>query len=314
MSFVTDELRPSFSSVRVTSTCEPSTTNADTPLAVRVPGSVRANRSSGPPNAAFVIHCFVPRMCQPPSVSSADVTSEPASDPAPGSVSAKQPIVSPRASGGTNCATCVVGSEREDRQRARARVHRDGDADACVCARELLEHEDVRQEVGAGATVLLRHADAEQAQLRELVEQLAREAVGAIPLGRVWLDLGGGDLARDRLDLALLRRELEVHARQTTPMRRVAILAVIVALTACGGHSARSAEDVARAWSAALNKRRRRGGGEAVRAVGRDRPERRARAADASTTRSSGTRHCRAAAASPASCSRGRTRCSSCST
>ena len=36
-------------------------------------------------------------------------------------------------------------------------------------------------------------------------------------------------------------------------MRLVAILAVAVALTACGGRSPRSAEDAARAWSAALN-------------------------------------------------------------
>ena len=59
---------------------------------------------------------------------------------------------------------------------------------------------------------------------------------------------------RDRLDLALLRRKLEVHARQTTPMRRVAILALAAVLTACGGHTARSPEDVARAWSAALDR------------------------------------------------------------
>ena len=37
-------------------------------------------------------------------------------------------------------------------------------------------------------------------------------------------------------------------------MRLAAILAVTVLLSACGGHSARSAEDTARAWSAALNK------------------------------------------------------------
>jgi hypothetical protein len=37
-------------------------------------------------------------------------------------------------------------------------------------------------------------------------------------------------------------------------MRRVAIIAVVLVLTGCGGHSARSAEDVARDWSAALDK------------------------------------------------------------
>ena len=37
-------------------------------------------------------------------------------------------------------------------------------------------------------------------------------------------------------------------------MTRVAILAVAVLLTACGGHTERSPEAVARTWSAALNK------------------------------------------------------------
>jgi limonene-1,2-epoxide hydrolase len=37
-------------------------------------------------------------------------------------------------------------------------------------------------------------------------------------------------------------------------MRPLAILAVAVFLTACGGHPTRSAEDAARAWSAALNR------------------------------------------------------------
>ena len=39
-----------------------------------------------------------------------------------------------------------------------------------------------------------------------------REAVRAIPLGGVRLDLGVREVAGERLDLALLRRELEVHA------------------------------------------------------------------------------------------------------
>jgi SnoaL-like domain len=37
-------------------------------------------------------------------------------------------------------------------------------------------------------------------------------------------------------------------------MRLPAILALTAALVACGGHATRSAEDTARAWSAALNK------------------------------------------------------------
>jgi limonene-1,2-epoxide hydrolase len=37
-------------------------------------------------------------------------------------------------------------------------------------------------------------------------------------------------------------------------MKRVAILAVAAVLTGCGSHAGRSAEDTARAWSAALDK------------------------------------------------------------
>ena len=105
----------------------------------------------------------------------------------------------------------LVGAVGEQRQRHRARVHRDGDADARVRARELLEHEDVREEVGAGAAVLLGDAGAHQAELGELREELAREAVLAIPLGRVRLDLLAREVAGERLDLFLLRGELKVH-------------------------------------------------------------------------------------------------------
>ena len=106
MSFVTDELSPSFSSVRVISTSPLSTMNAVTPRAVFDVVSVRANSRIVPPNDAFVIHCFAPVTCQPPSTRSAREVIAPASDPDPGSVNAKHPIPSPRASGGTNRATC----------------------------------------------------------------------------------------------------------------------------------------------------------------------------------------------------------------
>ena len=105
----------------------------------------------------------------------------------------------------------LLGAEREDRQRRGARVHGDRDADSGVAARELLQHEDVREEVGAGAAVLLGHADAHQSELAELREELGREAVLAVPGGRVGNDLRLGDLARERLDLALVLAEREVH-------------------------------------------------------------------------------------------------------
>ena len=113
----------------------------------------------------------------------------------------------------------LVGAEREERQRHRTRVHGDRHADAGVRARELLEHEDVREEVRARTPVLLGDARSHQAELGELREELAREAVVAIPLGGVRLDLLAGEFARERLDLALLRAEVEIH--ETDFSRRV---------------------------------------------------------------------------------------------
>src|SRR6267378_2927069 len=78
--------------------------------------------------------------------------------------------------------------------------------------------------------------------------------MGAVPVRGVRLDLGGCELLRERLDLALLRRQLEVHGRQTTRMRLVAILLGLLALTACGSKKTASPSEVVRAWSAALDR------------------------------------------------------------
>ena len=214
-SAVDDELRPSFSSSRVTSTCSASSTNAETPREPATSGSVRAKTRNVPANEPFVIHCFVPAMRQPPSLRVAVVTSAPRVRPRArlgqreraDRLAARERRHEPRA--------LLVAAEGEQRQRAGRGVHRDRDADAGVRARELLEHEHVREEVRAGAAVLLGHADAEQPELGELPEQRRRERVRPVPLGRVRGDLGGGELARERLDLALIRRELEVHAAET---------------------------------------------------------------------------------------------------
>jgi limonene-1,2-epoxide hydrolase len=78
--------------------------------------------------------------------------------------------------------------------------------------------------------------------------------VRAIPLGRVGLDLCVREVAGERLDLALLGRELEVHGGQTTGVRWTTIILTALALAGCGGHKTASAEQVTRAWSAALNR------------------------------------------------------------
>ena len=105
----------------------------------------------------------------------------------------------------------LVGSEREERKRDGARVHRHRDTYPGIRARELLEHEDVGEEVGAGAAVLLGHTHAEQSQLRELRHELVGKAVLAIPLGGVRCDLRLRQLACQRLDGSVIGGELEVH-------------------------------------------------------------------------------------------------------
>ena len=59
-----------------------------------------------PAKRAVEMNCFVPEMRQPSPSGSAFVRSDPASEPASVSVSAKAPITSPRASGGTKRARC----------------------------------------------------------------------------------------------------------------------------------------------------------------------------------------------------------------
>ena len=106
MSLVTDELRPSFSSSRVTRTWSASRTNALTPRAPAVAWSVRANSRKVPEYRPFVIHCFAPVIVQPSPDGSAFVRIAPASEPASGSVRANAPRCSPRASGGTKRDFC----------------------------------------------------------------------------------------------------------------------------------------------------------------------------------------------------------------
>ena len=112
MSFVTEELRPSFSSVRVTRIWSPSSTNAETPRAVvRLRVGAREQEHRAGVARAFVIHCLAAVIVQPSPSGSARERSEPASEPASGSVRAKAPRCSPRASGGTQRDALLVGAE-----------------------------------------------------------------------------------------------------------------------------------------------------------------------------------------------------------
>ena len=127
----------------------------------------------------------------------------------------------------------LLGAEREDRERRGARVHGHGDADARVGARQLFEHEDVRDEIRARSAELLRHAHAEQAELAQLREQRPRERVVAVPRGRVRHDLRGGHFAGERLDRALLRRRGEVHRVASIVVAHAPGTRVFLLLAAC---------------------------------------------------------------------------------
>ena len=157
------------------------------------------------------MNCFVPEMRQPSPFASAAVRSEPASEPASVSVSAKAPISSPRASGGTKRERCSsvpkvrIGS-------VTALVWTATVTPTPASARESSSSTRMYERKSAPAPPYSSgHADAHQPELGELAEELLREAVLAVPLGRVRLDLGLRELARERLDLPLLGGELEVH-------------------------------------------------------------------------------------------------------
>ena len=176
----------------------------------------------------------------------------------------------------------LLGAEREQRQRRRARVHRDRHADARVGARELLEHEDVRQEVGAGAAVLLRarrrpSGRARRASRRRPAGSGARDpspaACGSISCrakSRVspWISFCSGD-------------ELEVHARTIVGAGEPSSGSRSRARRGGGGLGSSdrgtrpaSPAAVARAWSKALNANDNDAAADALRA---QRPRRAAR-------------------------------------
>ena len=115
-------------------------------------------------------------------------------------------------------ADLLAARERRDELAAsapRCRTAAIGSVAALVCtatvtpipasAREISSSTSMYETKSAPAPPqLLGDADAHEPQLGELGDELVREAVLAVPRGGVRRDLGVGELARDRLDLALL--------------------------------------------------------------------------------------------------------------
>jgi hypothetical protein len=111
----------------------------------------------------------------------------------------------------------LAGSVGEDRHRARTDVDGERRADPGVTARELFEDERVGDEAGPGAAVFLGHVDPHQPELGELVEDLGREAVLAIPARRRGGDHLVGEPPGEITDLALFVAEVtrKRHGRAT---------------------------------------------------------------------------------------------------
>ena len=72
----------------------------------RMPSSVCAQMIATPAIPPLVIHILVPSMTQSDPSRLAEVFIAPGSDPASGSVSPKQPMISPLAIGGSHCCFC----------------------------------------------------------------------------------------------------------------------------------------------------------------------------------------------------------------
>src|SRR5205807_9787388 len=104
------------------------------------------------------------------------------------------------------------------RAEAVARLERDGDRG--VDARQLLDRDAEREEVGPLSSVLLREREAEQPQLSHLLHDVDRKLRLAVHLLRAWRDDLPRELADRLSELLLLGREVEVHRPKPSPYRR----------------------------------------------------------------------------------------------
>ncbi len=86
-----------------------------------------------------------------------------------------------------------------------------GESDRRVVARESLDDEHLRERVRAAAAELFRERDTEKAELAELLDDMPREALFLVPLGRVRLDFALGEVGQRLADAPLLFGQIEIH-------------------------------------------------------------------------------------------------------
>ena len=134
-----------------------------------------------------------------------------ASEPVPGSVSAKQPSASPEQSRGSHARFCssvpyaaivlaTRPSETETMPRTAESPRPSSSSDQAV-----------GEVVAAGAAVLLGDGQPEEAQLAELLHDAAVDLLRAVPRGGVRDDLAVDELRGELPHRGLLRAELQVH-------------------------------------------------------------------------------------------------------
>src|SRR5690606_9766592 len=106
---------------------------------------------------------------------------------------------------------------------------------------ELLADHDLVEHAEAQAADLLGDADVEQADLVRLRHDLLGVGLVAVVLGRYGDHVVADEVARQRLELLLLGRELEVdHASPLLPPRSRRVTAPAPGRAACGSRSAGS--------------------------------------------------------------------------
>ena len=154
-------------------------------------------------------------------------------------MSAKQPIRSPRASDGTNRARCSSVPNWSSGS-VHAEVWTATVTPTPASARDSSSSTRMYDTKSAPAPP---YSSGTQTPMSPRSPSFASSSRGKpwsrSHFGRVRLDLGVRELPRQRLDLVLLRRQLEVHGGQTIRMRLAAILLAVLALSACGGHKTR---------------------------------------------------------------------------
>ena len=161
---------------------------------------------------ALVMNIFAPSITQLPSRSSAVVAVDPASEPAPGSVSPNAASRLPDARSGSHSCFCSSEPNRKIGIVPERGVGGDRDRHRRVDPGQLLDRDRVRERVAAAAAVLLGDRDPHQPELGHLGDELVREAVLAVELLGDRRDLLDRERAHRVADQLVLGREVEVHA------------------------------------------------------------------------------------------------------